>query len=82
MKQRTFQTKPAFISTMEHLVYVKYPTFKIEILNEQNPFSPTNQDTLEQLLKDITNRSLVSANRTEALASGTQLVWHEVSIRQ
>lgn len=65
---------PAFISTMEYLVYVKYPTFKIEILNEQNPFSPTNQDTLEQLLKDITNRSLVSANRTEALASGTQLV--------
>lgn len=65
---------PAFVVTMgEPVVYVKYPTFKIEIFDSKNPLGDTSQKDIEELLKDVYNRSYVSYNKADYLVIGGRL---------
>lgn len=62
---------PAFVVTMgQPLVYVKYPTFKIQIFDDKNPLGSTSQTHIEELLKDVYNRSYVCASRADYLIVG------------
>lgn len=73
---------PAFISTMEHLVYVKYPTFKIEILNEQKPIF-SNQPRHFRAASKRHHKQISCLRQQNRSASIRHTVSsHEVSIRQ
>lgn len=65
---------PAFVVTMgQPLVYVKYPTFKIQIFDNENPLGITSQKHIEKLLKDVYNRSYVCASKADYLIVGGRL---------
>ncbi|MCM1526869.1 MAG: hypothetical protein NC091_06455 [Bacteroides sp.] len=62
---------PAFVVTMgQPVVYVKYPTFKIEIFDSKNPLGNTSQKDIEELLKDVYNRSYVCYGKADYLVVG------------
>ena len=65
---------PAFITTIgQPAVYVKYPTYKIEIFDGKNPQGSTNQQEIESLLKEVENRSSVYATRADYLIIGKKI---------
>lgn len=65
---------PAFVSTMgQPLVYVKYPTFKIQIFNSKNPLEGTSAEHIEGLLKDIRIRTPVCAAQADYLIIGNRI---------
>lgn len=65
---------PAFLATWgEQVVYVKYPTFKIQIFNGVNNKKSTDQNTLEKLLQNVENRSKVYATKADYLIVGGRM---------
>lgn len=65
---------PAFLVTWgEPIVYVKYPTFKIQVFNRANHKKSVDQEALEDLLKNIVNRSKVYASKVDFLVEGERL---------
>ena len=59
---------PAFIITMRTpMVYVKYPTFKVQIYNGKDPHKSTDQKELQDLLSDIKYVSDVCATKADYL---------------
>ena len=65
---------PAFIVTMgQPIVYVKYPTYKIQILYNKNPKKHIEQSEIEELLKNVKNRSLVYSTKADFLIIGGEL---------
>lgn len=65
---------PAFIVTMGRpVVYVKYPTYKIQILYNYNPKKHIKQSEIEELLKNVKNRSFVYSTKADFLIIGGRL---------
>lgn len=65
---------PAFLCTMGNpIVYIKYPTYKIQIFDSSNPKGNTNQHRIEELLADVKNRSYVSYSKADYLIIGGRL---------
>ena len=65
---------PAFVVTMgQPVVYVKYPTFKIQIFDSKNPLDRTSQKHIEELLKDVPGKSCVYESRADYLIVGGTL---------
>lgn len=65
---------PAFISTIEQpSVYVKYPTYKIQILYHRTPEKHINENEIEALLKNVKNRSLVYSTKADFLVIDNKL---------
>lgn len=65
---------PAFLVTCgEQIVYVKYPTFKVQIFNGVNNKKSTDQHTLEMLLQNVENRSKVYATKVDYLIAGGRM---------
>ena len=68
---------PAFVATVGRpRVYVKYPTFKIQIFDARNPRKSTSQKDIERLLQAVPNRSDVCADRVDYLVIGGR--WEEM----
>lgn len=68
---------PAFVVTLgPPIVYVKYPTFKIQIFDGRNPQKSTSQTDLECLLQSVPNRSAVCAGRVDYMVIGGR--WDEM----
>ena len=65
---------PAFVvAGGRPIVYVKYPTFKIQVLDKENPLGSTSQQYIEELLKNVRNRSYVCATKADYLVVGGKL---------
>lgn len=59
---------PAYIVNQDSpMIHVKFPTYKIEIFNGEDPKSSTNQQHLEEILSCVKNRSKVVASRVDFL---------------
>ena len=65
---------PAYLvsSSEPPLVYVKYPTYMIQIFDEKNSTERTDQITLEKLLSSITNRSKVTLSKVDYIIENGQ----------
>ena len=69
------QRMPAFIANKEEqpVVFVKYPTFGIQIFDGDNKKKATNQEHLEKLLQNVENRSEVYYKRADYLVAGKRM---------
>ena len=61
---------PAFLVTTGPSVYVKYPTYKIQKFNGKNPLKSTSDDKINDLLKDVGNRSHVYLTKAVYIIAG------------
>lgn len=65
---------PAFIVTRDKpTVFVKYPTYKIQILYNYSPKKYIEQGEIEELLKNVKNRSLVHLTKADFIVIGDKL---------
>ena len=65
---------PAFITTFgDPVVYVKYPTYIIQIFDGKNPQASTSQPDIEELLKDVNSRSSVYATKADYVIIGNEI---------
>lgn len=62
--------KPAFLVAWAQMVYVKYPTFKIQIFDSSYPKKRIVQKSLENILKDVPNKSRIALAKTEYIFTG------------
>lgn len=64
---------PAFITTFEPpRVYVKYPTYKIQIFDGEDVVKGTDQKKIQKLVSDICNISEVYATKADYLVVGNR----------
>ena len=65
---------PAFVTTLKTpMVYVKYPTFKIDVYNRLDSFSDEEPQELDKLLKDVKNRSGVYYTPVDYIIQDTEI---------
>lgn len=65
---------PAFITTFgQPVIYVKYPTFKIQIFDGCDPQKFTDHKILDDLLKEVGNISNVYATKADYLIIGNRM---------
>ena len=66
---------PAFLMTWNNspLVYVKYPTYTIQIFDGKNVTKKTDQLRLEKLLDNIVDRSMVRLSKTNFFVAEGQI---------
>lgn len=65
---------PAFLGTIQQpTVYVKYPTYKIQILCNGNPTEDTDEREIEELLEPVKNRSQIYSTRADFILVGGRL---------
>lgn len=68
------QNMPAFVTLMNHpMVNVKYPTYKIQIVNAQDHTERTDCKKIQTLLNTINNISVVYASPANYIANGSVL---------
>lgn len=65
---------PAFITTFgQPIIYVKYPTFKIQIFDGRDLQKFTDHNILDDLLKEVGNISNVYATKADYLIVGNRM---------
>lgn len=65
---------PAYVvKTNPGILFVKYPTFKIEVFNGKNPLEPPNENILNKVLKEINGKWFLSERRIDYIIDGTEI---------
>lgn len=65
---------PAFITNWNPpMVYVKYPTYKIQVFDGKNSKHTNDEREIEKLLENVQNRSVVYASKVDSIIIGNRL---------
>lgn len=65
---------PAFITNWNPpTVYVKYPTYKIQVFDGKNPKQTVEGKKIEKLLENVQNRSSVHVSKADSIIVGDRL---------
>ena len=67
------EKRPAVVLPFQEAVYVKYPTFKIQIFDAIDPQKRTKQKKIEELLKPIAKRSSIALSKADYILVGNRV---------